>query len=190
MLLLWLNYRDVGIRPLLQFPHLLRVGPVLTLLLFPSSFILPSFARFYMFFSSGQVLLSALSWCSACTSMSEDVFLMYPWRETYFTSNYSSAILFSHLFSKSIFLLLYHVVLCCCEIHFWDAFEVDNVESTNVLVKSGQPPDLTWCVTFSFSNSCSDIAWSIWPNTATAPKINHITRKSACCEKTVPMIPY
>ena len=61
---------DVGIRPLLQFPHLPRAGPVLlTLLFFPSSFILPSFACFYIFFSSGQVVLSALSWCSACTSV-------------------------------------------------------------------------------------------------------------------------
>ena len=43
----------------------------------PSSFILPSFAWFYIFFSTGWVLLSALSWCSACTSVSEGVFLMY-----------------------------------------------------------------------------------------------------------------
>ena len=43
----------------------------------PSSFILLSFAWFYMFFSAGQVLLFALSWCSACTSVSEGVFLMY-----------------------------------------------------------------------------------------------------------------
>ena len=87
---------DVGIGPLLHFPHLQRAGPVLLrLLFFPSSFILPSFAWFYMSFSSGQVLLSALSWYSACTSVSEGVFLMYPWREMYSTSTYSSAILFS-----------------------------------------------------------------------------------------------
>ena len=36
-----------------------------------------------IFFSSGQVLLSALSWWSASTSVSEGVFLMYPWREMY-----------------------------------------------------------------------------------------------------------
>ena len=55
---------DVGIGPLLQFPHLRRAGPVLVTLLFfpPSSFILPSFAWFYIFFSTGQELLSALSW--------------------------------------------------------------------------------------------------------------------------------
>ena len=35
-----------------------------------------SFAWVYIFFSTGQILLSALS-CSACTSVSEDVFLMY-----------------------------------------------------------------------------------------------------------------
>ena len=45
----------------------------------PSSFILPSFAWFYIFFSAGQVLPSTLSWCSACTSVSEGVFLMYLW---------------------------------------------------------------------------------------------------------------
>ena len=49
----------------------------------------------FIFFSAGQVLLSALSWCSACTSVSEGVFLMYPWKEMYSTSTYSSAILFS-----------------------------------------------------------------------------------------------
>ena len=60
-----------------------------------SSFILLSFAWFYILFSTGQVLLSALSWCSAFTSVSEGVFLMYPWGEMYSTSTYSSAILFS-----------------------------------------------------------------------------------------------
>ena len=34
----------------------------------PCSFILLSFAWFYIFFSPGQVLLSSLCWCSACTS--------------------------------------------------------------------------------------------------------------------------
>ena len=86
---------DVGIRPLLHFPHPLRAGPViLTLLFFPSSFILPSFAWVYIFFSTGQALLSALSWCSACTSVSEDVFLMYTWSEMYSTSTCYSTILF------------------------------------------------------------------------------------------------
>ena len=91
------NCPNVGIGPLLQFPHQLRAGPALLTLLFfsPSSFVLRSFAWFYIFFSTGQVLLFALSWCSACTSVSEAVFLMYPWREMYSTSTYSSAILFS-----------------------------------------------------------------------------------------------
>ena len=55
---------DVGIRPLLQFPHLLRAGPVLLTLLFfpPNSFVLLSFSWFYIFFSSGQVLLSVSDW--------------------------------------------------------------------------------------------------------------------------------
>ena len=70
---------NVGIGPLLQFPHPLRAGPVLlTLVSPPSSFILPSFAWVYIFFSAGQLLLAALSWCSACTSVFEGVFLMYP----------------------------------------------------------------------------------------------------------------
>ena len=49
------NCRAVGIRPLLQFPHLSRAGPVLLTLLFfsRSSFILPSFAWLYIFFSTG-----------------------------------------------------------------------------------------------------------------------------------------
>ena len=72
-----------------------RSSPTNTPVFPPSSFILLSFAWFYIFFSSGQVLLSSLSWCSACTSVSEGVFLMYLWREMYFMSTYSSAILFS-----------------------------------------------------------------------------------------------
>ena len=84
---------------MLQLPHPPRAGPVLLTLLFhPSSFVLPSSEWFYIFFSSGQVLLSALSWCSECTSVSECVFLMYPWREMYSMSTYSSPILFSLLF--------------------------------------------------------------------------------------------
>ena len=90
------------VRLLLQFPHQLRAGPVLlTRLFFTSSFILLSFAWFYIFFSAGQVLLSGLSWCSACTSVSEGVFLMHPWREMYSTFTYSSTI----MFSLNIFLL-------------------------------------------------------------------------------------
>ena len=68
-----------------------RSGPTNTPVSLPSSFILPSFAWFYVFFSTGQIFLSALSWCSACTSVSEGIFLMYLWREMYSTSTYSSA---------------------------------------------------------------------------------------------------
>ena len=95
------NCPDVGIGPLLEFPHPPRAGPVLIpLLFFPlvPLFCLRSFAWFYIFFSTGQVLLSALRWRSACTSVSEAVFLMYPWREMYSTSTYSSTILFSFFF--------------------------------------------------------------------------------------------
>ena len=72
-----------------------RSSPTNTPVFPPSSFILLSFAWFYIFFSSGQELLSSLSWCSACTSVSEGVFLMYPWREMYSMSTYSSTILLS-----------------------------------------------------------------------------------------------
>ena len=72
-----------------------RSSPTNTPVCPPSTFILPSFAWFCMFFSAGQVLLSALSWCSACISVSEGVFLMYPWKEMGSASTYSSSILFS-----------------------------------------------------------------------------------------------
>ena len=61
----------------------------------PSSFLLLSFAWFYILFFTGQVLLSTVSWCSACTSVSEGVFLIYPWREMYSTPTYCSAIFIS-----------------------------------------------------------------------------------------------
>ena len=92
------NCPDMGIGPLRQFPHLPRAGAVLLILLsFPlvPLFCLRSFAWFYIFFSIGQVLLSALSWCSACISVSEGVFLIYLWR--YSSSTYSSVIFFSSL---------------------------------------------------------------------------------------------
>ena len=98
MFLLW--HRQLphcGDQTLLQFPHWLRAGSaLLTLLFFPlvplSYRVLPWFC---IFFSSGQVLLAALNWCSACPSVSEGIFLVYPWRDTYSMSSYSSAILFS-----------------------------------------------------------------------------------------------
>ena len=71
-----------------------RSSPTNTPISPPSSFILLSFAWIYIFFSVGQLLLSTLSWCSACTPLSEGVFLMYLWREMYSMYIYSSAILF------------------------------------------------------------------------------------------------
>ena len=53
--------------------------------------LISSFAWLYIVFSTGQVILSALSWCSASTSVSEGVFLMYPWREIYSTQNLRDA---------------------------------------------------------------------------------------------------
>ena len=93
------NCPIVGIGHLLQFPYLLRESPVLVTLLFyhliPSSYWVLS-VGLCVFFSGGQILLSSLSWCSACTSVSEGVFLLYPWREMYSIWTYSSSILFSH----------------------------------------------------------------------------------------------
>ena len=54
-----------------------RSSPTNTPVFPHSSFILPSFSWVYVFFSTGQVLLSTLNWCFACTSVSEVVFLMY-----------------------------------------------------------------------------------------------------------------
>ena len=89
------NCPNVGIVPLLQFAHLPRAGPVLwTLLFFPlvplSYWVLGG----SIFLSTSQVLLSPLTWCSACTSVSEGVFLTYSWRGIYSMSTYSSTILF------------------------------------------------------------------------------------------------
>ena len=90
------NCPNVGIGPHLRFQHPPRAGPVLVTLLFfplvPLSYRV--FACFYILFSSGQVVPSALSCCSASTSVSECVVLMYPWREMHSMSTYSSAILF------------------------------------------------------------------------------------------------
>ena len=52
----------------------------------------------YILFHWSGRLLSTLSWCSAYISVSEGVFLMYPWREMYSTSTYSSTML-SNLYS-------------------------------------------------------------------------------------------
>ena len=49
-----------------------------------------SFVWIHMFLSAGQGLLSAVSWCSVRSSISEDVSLMNQWREKYPTSTDSS----------------------------------------------------------------------------------------------------
>ena len=66
------NCPKVGIRLLLQFHHPQREGPVLlTLLFFPLILCPTKLCVVLYILSTGQVLLSALSWCSACTSVSE-----------------------------------------------------------------------------------------------------------------------
>ena len=70
------NCPDVGTWPVSVLPPTEgRSSPTNTPVFPPSSFILPSFAWFYTFFSAGQVVLSTLSWCSGCTSASE----VYSW---------------------------------------------------------------------------------------------------------------
>ena len=56
-----------------------RSNPMNSPLFPPTSFVLLSFAWLYTFFSGGHVLLSTLAWCSASSSVSEGVLLMYPW---------------------------------------------------------------------------------------------------------------
>ena len=72
-----------------------RSSPALSPVYPSSSFVLLSFPWLGILCSTGRVLLSALSWCSGPISVSKGVFLMYPWRETYSTTTYSSTILFS-----------------------------------------------------------------------------------------------
>ena len=69
-----------------------RSSPTNTPVFPPSSFILSSFVWSCIFFSSGQVLLTALTWCSAYTVVYEGVFPTNPWREMYSMSTYFSAI--------------------------------------------------------------------------------------------------
>ena len=91
-------------------------GPVLLILLFSPSFLCPAEFWIYIFLSSDQGLLSALSWCSARSSASEGVFLMYPRRETFCTSGYSFAILSSSavtLFFYFLGLFFFFFFFCC-----------------------------------------------------------------------------
>ena len=102
------NCLDVGIRSLLQFPNQPRARPVLLTLPFlplvPSAYWV--LHRSIYSFKIGQVLVTTLSWCSACTSVSEGVFLIYPWTEMYSMSTYFSAILF-------------YLYFCFCKLCAW-----------------------------------------------------------------------
>ena len=98
MFLLWLRQLPWSgdWTPAFQFARPPRAEPVLLTLLFsplvPSSY---GVLHGSIYFSTGQVFLSTLSWCSTRTCVSEGVFLMYPWREMYSTSTYSFDIFFS-----------------------------------------------------------------------------------------------
>ena len=90
-----------------------RSSPTKTPIFPPSPFVLLSFAWFCMFFSTDQALLSTLSWCSACTFVSEAVFLMHLWRETYSMSTYSSAIFVSAHYLIGLFVSLILSCMSC-----------------------------------------------------------------------------
>ena len=67
-----------------------------------------------IFFSAGQVLLSTLSWCSACTPVSEGVFLMHLCRETYSTSPtlvFSWPLFFIHSYGFELLSSVWTVIL-------------------------------------------------------------------------------
>ena len=67
---------SVGIRPLLQFPYLLRAGPVLLILLFPPLVPLSYWVLRGSIYSFPLVRSScSLSWCFVCISVSE----VYSW---------------------------------------------------------------------------------------------------------------
>ena len=132
------NCPDAGLWPLLQFPHPPRAGPVLlTLLLFPpSSLILPSFACIYIFFTSGQVLLFALSWCSACASVSEGVLLMYPWREVLHVHLLLCHLVLSPLSSDNHFSIFLTIWLGDLSINSDSSFSLASHQSVTMLFYS------------------------------------------------------
>ena len=74
----------------------------------------PCSAWICIFFSAGQVLLSTLSWCSACTPVSEGVFLMHLCRETYSTSPtlvFSWPLFFIHSYGFELLSSVWTVIL-------------------------------------------------------------------------------
>ena len=110
-------------------PTEVKSRPTNTPVFTPRSFVLSSFAWFYIVFSTGQVFLSTLSWCSACTSVSEGVFLMYLWREMNSTSTYSSAILFSQV----LLCLFDYIYSYGCEVECYCDFDLHLPNKVNHL---------------------------------------------------------
>ena len=98
MFLLWLRQLPCsGDRTPASVPPPLRAGPVLLTFLFLS--LVPLSYRvlcgsLYSFPLVRYSCPSSAGVLSASTSVSDDVFLMYPWREMYATTAYSSPILF------------------------------------------------------------------------------------------------
>ena len=92
-----------GLDPCVSSPsHQGRAAPVLQTLLF-SPLVPSSYQVFHGSIYSFPLVRYSCLLSTACSSLSEGVFLMYPWREMYFMSTYSFAILFSlpHLLSTN-----------------------------------------------------------------------------------------
>ena len=109
------NCPTVGMGSLLHFHHLLRAGPVLLTLLFsplvPSSYgVLRGSTYYFPVVRYSCPLSAGVLDALLCIP---DVFLMYPWRETYFTSTYSSTIFFSsQIMSRSLsFFFFFFLIL-------------------------------------------------------------------------------
>ena len=103
-----------------------RSSPTNTPVFPPGSFLLLSFAWFCIFSPSGQVLLSALGWCSACTSVPEGVFLMCPMERDVLHVHHSSTILFSSLFFNWFILLENRGNLFFITLHSFSWFFLSN----------------------------------------------------------------
>ena len=87
---------NVGMGLLLQFPNPRRAGPVLLTLLFPPLVPLSYWVLCGSIYSFPLVKYSLHSQLVlSMRFVSVGVFLMYPWRERYSTSSFSSTILFS-----------------------------------------------------------------------------------------------
>ena len=107
---------NVGIGPLLQFPHPLRGGSVLlTLLFFPlipsSCWVLHGSIYSFLLVRYSCLLSAGVLHALLCLKV-------YPWREMYSMSTYSSTILFSLIFFFNLLdCILCHIITLCWRRH-------------------------------------------------------------------------